>query len=91
MKAVNILLLCILGAALLSTVLCQYASGPKVCCFKFFRNPVNKNLISSYFMTDSRCVHRGVIFITQKARRICADPNQMWVKNLTDFLDIESF
>uniref|UniRef100_A0A3B3Z569 Chemokine interleukin-8-like domain-containing protein n=1 Tax=Poecilia mexicana TaxID=48701 RepID=A0A3B3Z569_9TELE len=91
MKAVNILLLCILGAALLSTVLCNYGINPDKCCFEFFKNPVKKNLISSYKWTDHRCAIRAVILKTRKGRDICVNPNQLWVKNLTDFLDINSF
>ncbi|XP_017165793.1 uncharacterized protein LOC103480215 [Poecilia reticulata] len=67
------------------------SSGPKECCFKFFRNIVNKNLIFSYYMTDSRCARRAVILITKKGRHICVDPNQLWVKKIIDFLDRKPF
>ncbi|XP_027895152.1 eotaxin-like [Xiphophorus couchianus] len=87
MKAANILLLCMLGAALLSTVLCNSASGPDDCCFQFFRNPVNKNLISSYFRTDSRCPISAVVLITQRARRICVDSQEKWVEKIVKHLE----
>uniref|UniRef100_A0A3P9QDX3 Chemokine interleukin-8-like domain-containing protein n=1 Tax=Poecilia reticulata TaxID=8081 RepID=A0A3P9QDX3_POERE len=65
------------------------SSGPKECCFKFFRNIVNKNLIFSYYMTDSRCFMLNLI--TKKGRHICVDPNQLWVKKIIDFLDRKPF
>uniref|UniRef100_A0A3P9QDL8 Chemokine interleukin-8-like domain-containing protein n=1 Tax=Poecilia reticulata TaxID=8081 RepID=A0A3P9QDL8_POERE len=89
MKAVNILLLCILGAALLSTVLCQ-CNGPIECCFEFFRNPVNKKLINSYYRTDPRCATSGVVLITRRARRICVDSKEDWVQNIVENLERKS-
>uniref|UniRef100_A0A3B3TQP9 Eotaxin-like n=1 Tax=Poecilia latipinna TaxID=48699 RepID=A0A3B3TQP9_9TELE len=77
MKAVNIFLL--------------YGINPDKCCFEFFKNPVKKNLISSYNYTDHRCAIRAVILKTRKGRDICVNPNQLWVKNLIDFLDMKSF
>ncbi|XP_005800082.1 C-C motif chemokine 4-like [Xiphophorus maculatus] len=91
MKAANILLLCMLGAALLSTVLCNNGSGPDNCCFDFFRFPVNKNLIASYAMTDPRCTKTAVVLTGKKGRNICADPSQPWVKNVMNSLDRKSF
>uniref|UniRef100_A0A3B3TNZ4 C-C motif chemokine n=1 Tax=Poecilia latipinna TaxID=48699 RepID=A0A3B3TNZ4_9TELE len=88
MKAVNILLLCILGAALLSTVLCS--NGPDECCFQFFRNRLNKNLITSYYRTDARCATNGVILITRRARRICVDSKEQWVQNIVKSLEMKT-
>ncbi|XP_043953979.1 C-C motif chemokine 13-like [Gambusia affinis] len=87
MKAATILLLCMLGAALLSTVLCHNSGGPEDCCFEFFRNPVNKKFISSYYRTDSRCPTKAVVLITNRARRICVEPKEMWVEKIVKFLE----
>ncbi|XP_054914503.1 eotaxin-like [Poeciliopsis prolifica] len=91
MKAVHILLLCMLGAALLASVLCNSSSGPTDCCFDFFRNRIDKNRIASYNRTDPRCAVAGVILKGKRGRRICADPNQPWVINVMDFVDQISF
>ncbi|XP_032440163.1 eotaxin-like [Xiphophorus hellerii] len=91
MKAANILLLCMLGAALLSTVLCQHSGGPDDCCFQFYRLPMNKKFVASYSVTDNRCPFRAVILTGKKGRNICADPSQPWVKNVMNFLDRMSF
>uniref|UniRef100_A0A3B5L4W2 Chemokine interleukin-8-like domain-containing protein n=1 Tax=Xiphophorus couchianus TaxID=32473 RepID=A0A3B5L4W2_9TELE len=76
----------------LTMPLCQLcskycASGPDDCCFQFFRNPVNKNLISSYFRTDSRCPISAVVLITQRARRICVDSQEKWVEKIVKHLE----
>uniref|UniRef100_A0A3B5L971 Chemokine interleukin-8-like domain-containing protein n=1 Tax=Xiphophorus couchianus TaxID=32473 RepID=A0A3B5L971_9TELE len=89
MKAANILLLCMLGAALLSTVLC--GNMPVDCCFDLFKYRMDKNLFSSYYKTDPRCSSSGIVLITHRKRNICADPSQPWVKNVMNFLDINSF
>ncbi|CAK6965276.1 C-C motif chemokine 36.1 [Scomber scombrus] len=87
MRTSHILLLCILGAALLSSVFCQNANGPNECCFKFYPRRVNKTLIKSYNMTDNRCPRTGVILMTKKGRYICADPNLSWVEKIMKTLD----
>ncbi|XP_044198482.1 C-C motif chemokine 3-like [Thunnus albacares] len=58
-----------------------------VCCFKFYPRSVNKNLISSYYMTDDWCLKTGVILLTRKSRHICVDPNLPWVKKIMKSLD----
>ncbi|XP_007555942.1 PREDICTED: eotaxin-like isoform X4 [Poecilia mexicana] len=90
MKAVNILLLCVLGAALLSSVLCNSGNNPVDCCFNFFKNQMNKSLFSSYYKTDRRCSLSGIVLITKKGRSICVDGKQPWVKTITDFLEKKS-
>ncbi|MEQ2293194.1 hypothetical protein AMECASPLE_030787 [Ameca splendens] len=87
MKVAQIFLLCVLGAILVSTVLCNIPTGPDDCCFTVYQKPVNKRLITSYFMTDPRCPVSAAILITKKSQRICVDPNQLWVVKIIHFLD----
>ncbi|XP_043954145.1 coiled-coil domain-containing protein 96-like [Gambusia affinis] len=61
--------------------------APNDCCFTFFRTPVNKNQVSSYYRTDSRCPTSGVILITSRERRICVDVQEQWVKNIIKHLE----
>uniref|UniRef100_A0A3P9DCS5 Chemokine interleukin-8-like domain-containing protein n=1 Tax=Maylandia zebra TaxID=106582 RepID=A0A3P9DCS5_9CICH len=42
MKTAQFLLLCILGAALLSAVNCNNANGPDNCCFKLYPGRIQK-------------------------------------------------
>ncbi|PWA14796.1 hypothetical protein CCH79_00014539 [Gambusia affinis] len=90
MKAANILLLCMLGAALLSTVLCHSGNMPADCCFSFVKQRMDKNLMSSYHKTDHRCSLSGIILTTKRGRSICVDPEQPWVNTIIDFLNKKS-
>ncbi|XP_027143670.1 C-C motif chemokine 36.1 [Larimichthys crocea] len=91
MRTSHILLLCILGAVLLPSVICSSAIGPDDCCFKFYPRRVMKNLIKSYYLSDHRCSKAAVILVTQKSRRICADPSLTWVDGIMKYLDEKSF
>ncbi|XP_016528783.1 C-C motif chemokine 3-like [Poecilia formosa] len=64
---------------------------PTDCCFQFFRNRVNRDLISSYYRTDHRCVLRGVVLITRRGRNICVDEKEPWVQNIVEHLEKMSF
>ncbi|TKS92602.1 hypothetical protein D9C73_027412 [Collichthys lucidus] len=68
MRTSHILLLCILGAALLPSVICSSAIGPDDCCFKFYPRRVMKNLIKSYYLSDHRCSKAAVIQILSQVR-----------------------
>ncbi|KAI3376629.1 hypothetical protein L3Q82_017063, partial [Scortum barcoo] len=91
MRTSYILLLCILGAALLSSVNCRNEIGPDDCCFKFYPRRVNRKLVRSYYLTDYRCPKSGVILVTQKARHICVDPSLSWVESIIKTVDESSF
>ncbi|XP_035004895.2 C-C motif chemokine 13-like [Hippoglossus stenolepis] len=90
MRALHVLLLCVLGAALLSSVLCNNGLGPDDCCFGFYRGELAKARISSYQDTDSRCPRKAVLFMTKKSHEICADPKLQWVQSIMQQLDEES-
>ncbi|XP_041820540.1 C-C motif chemokine 4 homolog [Chelmon rostratus] len=90
MRTSHILLLCALGAALLSSVICNNAIGPDNCCFRFYPRRMKKSFIKSYYMTDDRCPKTGVILVSRKSHPICADPNLSWVENIMKSLDMES-
>ncbi|XP_030018642.1 C-C motif chemokine 36.1 [Sphaeramia orbicularis] len=91
MRAASILLLCILGAALLSSVNCSNANSPSECCFTWYPRRINKRQVVSYYLTGDRCTKIGVIFVTAKARHICVNPNLSWVEGIMKNLDESSF
>ncbi|XP_034471189.1 eotaxin-like [Hippoglossus hippoglossus] len=90
MRALHVLLLCVLGAALLSSVLCNNGLGPDDCCFGFYQGELAKARISSYQDTDSRCPRKAVLFTTKKSHEICVDPKLPWVQSIMQQLDEES-
>ncbi|XP_028285360.1 C-C motif chemokine 5-like [Parambassis ranga] len=90
MRSAHILLLCILGAALLSTVFCNQI-GPDKCCFTYYPTRIPPKHISSYYMTDDRCMRAAAVFVTTRSRHVCVDPSQGWVKDVMRILDESSF
>ncbi|CAB1416118.1 unnamed protein product [Pleuronectes platessa] len=68
MRAPHVLLLCVLGAALLSSVLCNHALGPIACCSGFYQGKLKRAQISSYQLTDPRCPKKAVVFTTQNSQ-----------------------
>ncbi|XP_029932398.1 C-C motif chemokine 36.1 [Myripristis murdjan] len=91
MPSSQVLLLCILGAALFSTVLANNGISPEDCCFAFYPRRVNKNLIASYYLTDQRCTRTGAIIVTKRGKHICVDPNLSWVQGIMKLLDERGF
>ncbi|XP_051799838.1 C-C motif chemokine 36.1 isoform X2 [Acanthochromis polyacanthus] len=91
MRTAYILLLCVLGAAMLSTVTCNNAIGPDQCCFSYYPRRMNKNVVVSYYMTENRCAKLGVVLVTKQSRRICADPSLSWVEGIMKDIDEKSF
>uniref|UniRef100_A0A3P9KX29 C-C motif chemokine n=1 Tax=Oryzias latipes TaxID=8090 RepID=A0A3P9KX29_ORYLA len=91
MKTACILLLCMLGAALFCTVSCNNAVGPENCCFKFYPKKIQKQRIDSYYLTDNRCAWSAVILRTKRGSKVCVNPNDDWVKEVTQFLDEKAF
>ncbi|CAN9509693.1 unnamed protein product [Ophioblennius macclurei] len=92
MKTAAVVLLCLVAAAVFTTVLCHGSEpGPKNCCFDYYPKKISKKYIRTYFVTDSRCSKPGIILITKKQKKICVDPKDPWFPNLTTALDKESF
>nr|XP_057924958.1 C-C motif chemokine 4 homolog [Doryrhamphus excisus] len=87
MRSMAIFVLCVLAAAMLSSVCCNNSSGPDDCCFKHYPIKLNQRFIQSYYMTDSRCPIMGVILVTKKKHHICANPNLPWVERIMKTLD----
>ncbi|XP_030635003.1 C-C motif chemokine 36.1 [Chanos chanos] len=76
----SLLLGFLLTSCLLSSTIANYANQPAECCFKFYEKRIPVNALKSYEDTRSDCPRAGVIFVTQKNFRICADPGFKWVK-----------
>ncbi|KAG1963525.1 C-C motif chemokine 3-like [Pimephales promelas] len=53
------------------------------CCFSFSKVRIPVKDIESYHITAPECPMSGIIFITKKQRKICADPATEWVQKIT--------
>ncbi|KAF7706829.1 hypothetical protein HF521_020083 [Silurus meridionalis] len=77
------LLLVLLGLSCLqSFTMAQAASGADLCCFEFHKRPIPAANIVTVNETRSDCTLPGVIFTTKKGFRLCADPEENWVKQI---------
>ncbi|NXS35300.1 CCL5 protein, partial [Pomatostomus ruficeps] len=80
----------VLAAALVTLLLLATCSPseshldgvPSTCCFSYQRQPIPRRRVSSVFITSSSCTHPGVIVVTTKERKVCADPASPWVQEL---------
>ncbi|XP_056298474.1 C-C motif chemokine 36.1 [Pseudoliparis swirei] len=91
MRTARLLLLCMLGYALLSSVTCNNGSGPDDCCFRTYPWKLSRKLIRSYYLTDYRCAMPAAILVTKKGRHICVDPKLSWVRNIMKRVDQDAF
>ncbi|XP_063261012.1 C-C motif chemokine 3-like 1 isoform X1 [Prinia subflava] len=57
---------------------------PTDCCFSYQRQPIPRYRVSSVFVTSSSCSNPGVILVTKKAKKVCADPRAPWVQKLLE-------
>nr|XP_055113989.1 C-C motif chemokine 23 isoform X1 [Symphalangus syndactylus] len=50
------------------------------CCISFTQRSIPCSRLKSYFETNSECSKPGVIFLTKKGRRFCANPSDKQVQ-----------
>ncbi|TRZ24551.1 hypothetical protein HGM15179_002595 [Zosterops borbonicus] len=82
----------VLAATLVTLLLlatCSTSEGhldgvPSTCCFSYQRLPIHRRRVSSVFVTSSSCSQPGVIVVTKKGKKVCADPQAQWVKQLLE-------
>ncbi|XP_053089749.1 C-C motif chemokine 4-like [Pangasianodon hypophthalmus] len=77
------LLLVLLGLSCLqSFTMANSANGAGLCCFEFHKRPLPASNVVSYQETRSDCTLPGVILMTKRGFRICADPEVDWVQQV---------
>ncbi|KAM9407659.1 C-C motif chemokine 3-like [Salvelinus alpinus] len=91
MRSALILLLCVLGAALWSAALANHANVPEECCFTFNTRKIPREFIREYEMTRSDCPKRGVILVTKRSNRFCANPGDPWIEKIMKYIDESQF
>ncbi|NXF39932.1 CL3L1 protein, partial [Nyctibius bracteatus] len=50
------------------------------CCFRNTHRSIPRRLITSAYLTSSRCSLPAVILVTSKGTKVCADPQEPWVQ-----------
>ncbi|XP_078006185.1 C-C motif chemokine 22 isoform X2 [Phascolarctos cinereus] len=52
-----------------------------ICCNDFVPFPLPLKFLTRFHFTSATCRKHGVILLTMKNRKICADPRKGWVKH----------
>ncbi|KAE8622700.1 hypothetical protein XENTR_v10005338 [Xenopus tropicalis] len=58
------------------------------CCFDYIKKPIPPKHVADYFYTSSRCSRFAVVLVTRKNRKICANPEDEWVNNIINVLEV---
>ncbi|OXB56109.1 hypothetical protein ASZ78_007963 [Callipepla squamata] len=61
---------------------------PTSCCFTYISRQLPFNFMADYYETNSQCPHAGVVFITKKGREVCANPENEWVQDYMNKLEL---
>ncbi|XP_012680175.1 C-C motif chemokine 4 homolog [Clupea harengus] len=86
-------LCCVVAVAVLVVALCSQAQsqnsimGPDECCFKYYTKGIPVKQVKSYKTTNPNCPTKGVIFITVKDKRVCANPEVKQVQDIMEKVD----
>ncbi|XP_020821429.1 C-C motif chemokine 22 isoform X1 [Phascolarctos cinereus] len=73
----------ILGSSLPFTQAGPYGVNMEssICCNDFVPFPLPLKFLTRFHFTSATCRKHGVILLTMKNRKICADPRKGWVKH----------
>ncbi|XP_015978381.2 C-C motif chemokine 3 [Rousettus aegyptiacus] len=85
----------VLGATVLvllcTMALCSHAeermNTASPCCFSYVSRRIPRGHIVDYFRTSDQCPKHGVVFLTKRGRRICADPRDAWVQEYISYVE----
>uniref|UniRef100_A0A8C6SG82 Chemokine interleukin-8-like domain-containing protein n=1 Tax=Neogobius melanostomus TaxID=47308 RepID=A0A8C6SG82_9GOBI len=57
---------------------------PSECCFHFYVDRLPKNKVDDYRLTSPHCPNKVRM---QNGKEFCVNPDQRWVKGITNFID----
>ncbi|NXT85232.1 CCL5 protein, partial [Zapornia atra] len=83
-----------LSIILLAALFSQASPAPigadtTVCCFSYASRRLPQNHVRDYFYTSSKCSQPAVVLITRKGRQVCANPDDSWVKDYVNTLELQ--
>ncbi|XP_008150584.2 C-C motif chemokine 22 [Eptesicus fuscus] len=81
--------LLLLALALQATEAGPYGADVEdsICCRDYTRRPLPRRLLKGFHWTSGSCRSPGVVLLTLRDRKICADPRVHWVKRVLQKLD----
>ncbi|NWY64718.1 CCL14 protein, partial [Erithacus rubecula] len=54
--------------------------SPSECCFGHLKRPVRLDNLLGFYSTPRECYSPAIVFETKKEVKICANPEDKWVK-----------
>ncbi|XP_048829080.1 C-C motif chemokine 5-like isoform X3 [Brienomyrus brachyistius] len=83
-----------LSAVLFLVLLCSvqlvYSNTPGLsvpCCVNYYNKRIPLSQIVSFSVTSSSCPKRALVFVTNRNRSFCVNPEKAWVSNHVRKLD----
>ncbi|KFO74531.1 C-C motif chemokine 4, partial [Cuculus canorus] len=61
---------------------------PTSCCFTYASRQLPRSFVVEYYETNSQCSQPAVVFVTRKGRQVCANPEQDWVQQYVNDLEL---
>ncbi|NXU53250.1 CCL5 protein, partial [Turnix velox] len=90
MKVSAVCLSIIFLAALFShSSAAPFGGDTTICCFNYTPRKPPQSHVKDYFYTSSKCPQPAVVFTTRKGRMICANPDDRWVKEYVNALELQ--
>ncbi|NXW20489.1 CCL3 protein, partial [Circaetus pectoralis] len=62
---------------------------PTSCCFSYQQHRIPRSLITSAYMTSSKCIQPAVILVTKNGKMLCADPQAKWVQAYLEYFQMQ--
>ncbi|NXR83408.1 CCL4 protein, partial [Pycnonotus jocosus] len=89
MKVSMVALAILIAALYYQTSAAPLGSDPPTsCCFSYVLRQLPRNFVKDYYETNSQCPQPGVVFITKKDREVCANPEEGWVQEYRNDLEL---
>ncbi|NWI77986.1 CCL3 protein, partial [Dryoscopus gambensis] len=58
------------------------------CCLMYISRPPPRRIIRSAYRTSNSCPQPGVVLVTTKGMKLCADPKAHWVQKYLKHLEV---
>ncbi|KFP21068.1 C-C motif chemokine 4, partial [Egretta garzetta] len=81
-------------AMLIAAFCCQTSAAPigsdppTSCCFTYTSRQLPRSFVVEYYETNSLCSQPAVVFVTRKGREVCAKPDEDWVQQYVNDLEM---
>ncbi|NXB11771.1 CCL14 protein, partial [Cnemophilus loriae] len=54
--------------------------SPAECCFDYVKGALRLDNLMSFYSTPRECFSSAIVFVTKKKAKVCANPDEKWVK-----------